>query len=80
MTVNGCCGRESGPLHDRFDGAIVTATELSRALPEPNDCYVAEAIYQAAIARWPMARVTLRQGIRWCMTTRTNKAANEAVP
>jgi hypothetical protein len=25
---------------------------------------VAEAIYKAAIARWPMARITLRQGAR----------------
>jgi hypothetical protein len=29
-----------------------------------DDFQVAEAIYKAAIARWPMARITLRQGIR----------------
>jgi hypothetical protein len=29
-----------------------------------EDFEVAEATYRAAIARWPMARITLRQGIR----------------
>ena len=29
-----------------------------------DDFEVAEAIYQAAVARWPVARITLRQGIR----------------
>jgi hypothetical protein len=29
-----------------------------------DDFEVAEATYQAAIARWPSARITLRQGIR----------------
>ena len=29
-----------------------------------DDFQVAEAIYKAAIARWPMARITLRQGAR----------------
>jgi hypothetical protein len=29
-----------------------------------DDFQVAEAIYKAAIARWPTARITLRQGAR----------------
>jgi hypothetical protein len=29
-----------------------------------EDFDVAEATYRAAVARWPMARITLRQGIR----------------
>jgi hypothetical protein len=29
-----------------------------------DDFEVAEATYQAAVARWPKARITLRQGIR----------------
>ena len=29
-----------------------------------DDFQVAEVIYRAAIARWPMARIMLRQGIR----------------
>ena len=29
-----------------------------------DDFEVAEATYRAAIARWPAARITLRQGIR----------------
>jgi hypothetical protein len=29
-----------------------------------DDFEVAEATYQAAIGRWPSARITLRQGIR----------------
>jgi hypothetical protein len=29
-----------------------------------DDFQVAEAIYKAAITRWPKARITLRQGIR----------------
>ena len=29
-----------------------------------DDFQVAEATYRAAIARWPTARVTLRQGVR----------------
>jgi hypothetical protein len=28
------------------------------------DFEVAEATYRAAVMRWPMARITLRQGIR----------------
>jgi hypothetical protein len=32
-----------------------------------GDFEVAEATYRAAVARWPAARITLRQGIRWCM-------------
>jgi hypothetical protein len=29
-----------------------------------EDFEVAEATYRAAVARWPAARITLRQGIR----------------
>jgi hypothetical protein len=29
-----------------------------------DDFEVAEAIYRAAVARWPAARITLRQGAR----------------
>jgi hypothetical protein len=29
-----------------------------------DDFEVAEATYRAAVARWPMARITLRQGAR----------------
>jgi hypothetical protein len=29
-----------------------------------EDFEVAEATYRAAVTRWPMARITLRQGIR----------------
>ena len=29
-----------------------------------DDFEVAESTYQAAVARWPTARITLRQGIR----------------
>jgi hypothetical protein len=29
-----------------------------------DDFEVAEAIYRAAVVRWPAARITLRQGIR----------------
>ena len=29
-----------------------------------DDFEVAEAAYRAAVARWPAARITLRQGIR----------------
>jgi hypothetical protein len=29
-----------------------------------DDFEVAEATYRAAVARWPAARITLRQGIR----------------
>jgi hypothetical protein len=30
---------------------------------------IAEATYQAAVARWPAARITLRQGARVVMKT-----------
>jgi len=33
-----------------------------------DDFQIAEATYRAAVARWPTARITLWQGIRWCMT------------
>jgi hypothetical protein len=32
-----------------------------------DDFEVAEATYRAAVARWPAARITLRQGSGWCM-------------
>jgi hypothetical protein len=35
-----------------------------------DDFEVAEATYRAAVARWPAARVTLRQGIRVVHDTR----------
>jgi hypothetical protein len=37
-----------------------------------DDFEVAEATYRAAIERWPMARITLRQGIRVVHDTATN--------
>ena len=33
-----------------------------------DDFEVAEAAYRAAVARWPAARITLRQASGWCMT------------
>jgi hypothetical protein len=36
-----------------------------------DDFEVAEATYRAAVARWPAARITLRQGIRVVHDTRT---------
>ena len=35
-----------------------------------DDFEVAEAAYRAAVARWPRARITLRQGIRVVHDTR----------
>ena len=35
-----------------------------------DDFEVAEATYRAAVARWPRARITLRQGIRVVHDTR----------
>ena len=35
-----------------------------------DDFEVAEATYRAAVARWPRARITLRQGIRVVHVTR----------
>jgi len=35
-----------------------------------DDFEVAEATYRAAVARWPAARITLRQGIRVVHDTR----------
>ena len=37
---------------------------LSNTSPGVDDFVVAEAAYRAAVARWPRARITLRQGIR----------------
>jgi hypothetical protein len=39
-----------------------------------DDFEVAEATYRAAVARWPRARITLRQGIR--VVHDTGKAAH----
>jgi hypothetical protein len=36
-----------------------------------DDFEVAEATYWAAVVRWPMARITLRQGARVVMMTWT---------
>jgi hypothetical protein len=36
-----------------------------------DDFKVAEATYSAAVARWPAARITLRQGARVVMKTWT---------
>jgi hypothetical protein len=36
-----------------------------------DDFEVAEATYRAAVARWPAARITLRQGARVLMKTWT---------
>jgi hypothetical protein len=35
-----------------------------------NDFEIAEATYRAAVARWLVARITLRQGIRVVHDTR----------
>jgi len=38
-----------------------------------DDFEVAEATYRAAVARWPLARITLRQGARVVYETPTGR-------
>jgi len=39
-----------------------------------DDFEVAEATYRAAVARWPLARITLRQGARVVYETPTGRS------
>jgi hypothetical protein len=41
-----------------------TGDNLVEHVAGVDDFEVAEATYRAAVARWPAARITLRQGIR----------------
>jgi hypothetical protein len=44
-----------------------TGTSIVEHVAGVDDFEVAEATYQAAVARWPTAPITLRQGARSCM-------------
>jgi hypothetical protein len=46
---------------DVWDDAGLSIVEYVAGV---EDFEVAEAAYRAAVARWPKARITLRQGIR----------------
>jgi hypothetical protein len=52
---------------DIWDDSGVSIIELVAGV---DDFEVAEATYRAAVARWPRARITLRQGIRVVHDTR----------
>jgi len=39
-----------------------------------DDFEVAEATYRAAVARWPLARITMRQGARVVYETPTGRS------
>jgi hypothetical protein len=41
-----------------------TGNSIVEHVPGADDFEVAEATYRVAVARWPAARITLRQGIR----------------
>jgi len=49
---------------DVWDGA---ANSIVEHIASIDDFEVAEATYWAAVARWPRARITLRQGARVVM-------------
>ena len=59
-----------------YTSRLFTRRVGARSWPPPpqvagvDDFEVAEATYQAAVARWPKARITLRQGIRVVHDTR----------
>jgi hypothetical protein len=56
--------KQKGPT---WDDPGVTIVEHVAGV---DDFEVAEATYRAAVARWPAARITLRQGIRVVHDTR----------
>jgi hypothetical protein len=79
MTVSGCAaGRiaahqhtEVGLAHEDQDAFCLPHRHLGRRLREHRRARrwrgrfeVAETTYRAAVARWPTARITLRQGAR----------------
>jgi hypothetical protein len=47
---------------DRWDDA--TGRELHEHLAGVNDYFVARAAFEAAVKRWPGAKITLRSGAR----------------
>jgi hypothetical protein len=47
------------------------ATSILEHVAGIDDFEVAEATYRAAVARWPAAQITLRQGARVVMKTWT---------
>jgi hypothetical protein len=48
----------------RSDREDDTGESIVEHVAGVDDFEVAEATYRAAVARWPTARITLRQGIR----------------
>jgi len=58
----------------RFGGDIWddTGDSIVEHVAGADDFLVAEAIYRAAIERWPRARITLRQSARVMMKTWTD--------
>jgi hypothetical protein len=47
----------------------VTPTLIVEHVAGVDDFEVAEATYRAAVARWPAARITLRQGARLALSS-----------
>jgi len=54
----------------RVDISDDTGASIVEHVAGVDDFEVAEATYRAAVARWPAARITLRQGIRVVRDTR----------
>jgi hypothetical protein len=48
----------------RIDVWDETGVSIVEHIADVDDFEVAEATYRAAVARWPTARITLRQGAR----------------
>jgi len=72
-------------IHPLCDVTVVTNCALIRHLGRHrqsilehvagvDDFEVAEATYRAAVARWPLARITLRQGARVVYETPTGRS------
>ena len=57
----------------RVDVWHSTANSIVEHIAGIDDFEVAEATYWAAVARWPAARITLRQGARVVMKSWTGK-------
>jgi hypothetical protein len=64
-------GESSHPFAFRIDVWDSAANSIVEQIAGIDDFEVAEATYRAAIARWPRARITLRQGARVVMKTWT---------
>jgi hypothetical protein len=56
--------RNNMPFAFRVDIWDDTGDSIVEHVAGVDDFEVAEATYRAAVARWPAARITLRQGIR----------------